>query len=82
MCMCLHTAERVNCQAEAVRQSHNPPPSKSSVQALISTILCHLKRSSIDSHLPTCAQPLTSNVDHFYSLPKIVSDYVRKRPPA
>lgn len=58
-----------------------PPPLKLQ-QPLISTILLHLKRSSIDFTLPTCAQPLSSNVDHFYSLPKIVSNYVRKRPPA
>lgn len=36
----------------------------------------------MDPHSPTRAQPLTSNVDYFYSLPKIVSNYGSKRPPA
>lgn len=56
-------------------------PSKSLLQPLISTILCHLKRSSIDF---TCRRVhnLWQVMYHFYSLPKIVSNYVRKRPPA
>lgn len=85
-CSCKHVYVPVHswvCQmpgsaCETITQSL---PSKSLVQLLISTILCHLKRSSIDF---TCRRVhnLWQVMYHFYSLPKIVSNYVRKRPPA